>query len=425
MDSVIVIGAGQAAMQLASTLRDGGYRGRLLLVGDEPGLPYQRPPLSKAYLAGAVTREELVLSTSKSLEKSEIELRSGVRVCAIDRAAARIELEDGERVAYDQLVLATGSRNRLLMVPGCELAGVRQLRTLAEADALATALDTARSVAVIGAGFIGLEFAALAAQRGLAVTVIEAGARPMGRAVSPEMSGMFRDIHERAGIRFRFGTTVTRIDGRAGAVISVRTSAGEQVAADLVLVGIGVLPNTELAAEAGLRVADGVEVDTHLCTCDPAISAIGDCARFPSRFSRDEWVRIESVQNAIDQARTVANRLLGQPYPYGAVPWFWSEQGAYRLQIAGLTAFHDTTVVHGDAEEGASILCFRAGRLIGVETLNRPREHMAARKLLTLDAALTPDMARQPDFDLIAHAQRNKAHARPGEPARTAFTAGH
>ncbi|GAA0580548.1 FAD-dependent oxidoreductase [Craurococcus roseus] len=402
--TVLVLGAGQAGFQVAASLREDGFDGRVVLVGEEPGLPYQRPPLSKAYLTGKADAVAVRLRPEKFFTEHRLELRAGERAVRIDRVGRRVALASGESLPYDHLVLALGARNRALPVPGAELDGVVQLRTLTDAEGLRQRLERAGEAVVVGAGFIGLEFAAVAAARGVAVTVIESTDRPMARSLSPAMSAFFRDAHERQDARFAFGATVVRVlgDGRA---TGVETADGRRFPADLVLVGIGVVPNAELAAEAGLAVADGIVVDEHLATGDPAISAIGDCARHPCRFAgSDAPVRIESVQNAVDQARCVAARLAGRSTaPYAAVPWFWSDQGALKLQIAGLATPHNRAVPRGDPAAGAfSVFCFRGGRLAGVESANRPLDHVFARKLLANGADLTPEQAADPGFDLKA-----------------------
>lgn len=330
----------------------------------------------------------------------------------IDRAGRRVVLASGEALAYDHLVLALGARNRALPVPGAELDGVVQLRTLGDAEGLRRRLEGAREAVVVGAGFIGLEFAAVAAARGVAVTVVEATDRPMARSLSPEMSAFFRNAHERQDVRFVFGATVVRVLGADRRATGVETADGQRFPADLVLVGIGVVPDAELAAEAGLAVADGIVVDERLATGDPAISAIGDCARHPCRFAAGGGpVRIESVQNAVDQARCVAVRLAGRSAePYGAMPRFWSDQGALKLQIAGLATPHDRAVARGDPAQGAfSVFCFRGGRLVGVESANRPLDHVLARKLLANGTDLSSEQAGDPLFDLKAHAAAPRA----------------
>jgi len=397
---VVIVGAGQAGFQLAASLREAGYADPISLVGDEPDLPYQRPPLSKAYLADKITASGLELRPAAYFDDHRIHHRPGLRAVAIDRPGRRLLCADGEAVAYDHLVLATGTRNRALPVPGAGLGGVFQLRSRADADRLKAALPEARSVVIVGAGFIGLEFAGICAARGLAVTVIEAADRPMARAVSAETAAYFTRAHAGAGVRFLFGTGVVAIEGE-GRATAVRLGDGSAIATDLVLVGIGVVPNQELAEAAGLAVGDGIHVDAVLATDDPAISAIGDCARAPSRFADGAPVRIESVQNALDQGRCLAARLTGRPAVYDAVPWFWSDQGPHKLQIAGLAAPADTSVVR-PVPAGLCVFRFRDGRLSAVETVDRPGDHMAARRILAQGLALTPAAAADPGHDLKA-----------------------
>ncbi|MBV9747364.1 MAG: FAD-dependent oxidoreductase [Acetobacteraceae bacterium] len=405
---MVIVGTGQGGFQVAASLREEGFDGRVLLVGDEPDLPYQRPPLSKAYLTGEADADLVRMRPETFFAEHGVELRAGEQVTRIDRAERQVVLASGKALPYDHLVLALGARNRPLPVPGADLDGVVQLRTLGEAEALRQRLDAAREAVVVGAGFIGLEFAA-AASRGIPVTVIEATDRPMARAVSPAMSHFFRGAHERQGVRFAFGATVVRVLGTDGRASGVETADGRRFAADLVLVGIGVIPNAELAADAGLAVANGIVVDEHLQTSDPAISAIGDCAAHPSRFAPGAPVRIESVQNAVDHARCVAARLAGRPAPYASLPWFWSEQGKLKLQIAGLATPHERAVVRGDpAQEGKqdgkgggfSVFCYSGGKLVGVESVNRPLDHVLARKLLTSGVTVTPEQAADRGFDL-------------------------
>lgn len=401
---VAIVGNGQAGFQAASSLRQEGFAGRIVLFGDEPFLPYQRPPLSKSYLAGDSGLAELWLRPEAYYEKQDIDLFIGESVAAIDRRAGALRSARDSEFAFDHLILATGARFRPLVVPGAELDGVLPLRTLADADALRERLARAREVVVVGAGFIGLEFAAVAIAAGAAVHIVEVTHHPMGRVVSAPTSRFFTAAHEGWGAAISLGTGVARILGASGRVAAVETTDGRHLPADLVLVCIGVVPNAELAGAAGLATDNGVAVDEYLATDDPAISAIGDCASFPTPFALGR-VRLESVQNAADQARSVAARLAGKPAPYQKVPWFWSDQGDLKLQIAGITAGHDACVLRGDPESRRfSVFCFREGRLLGVESINRPADHIAARRLLAGAPALSPDQAADADYDLKAHA---------------------
>lgn len=403
-DSVVILGAGQAGFQAAASLRQAGFAGTVTLVGDEPDPPYQRPPLSKSYILGKTTRDELAFRPGAFFAESGIELVCDTAT-AIDRKARTVALASGATRSYDHLVLATGARNRPLPVPGADLDGVLDLRTRTNADAIAAALSETARVVVIGAGFIGLEFAAAVRRgHGAEVHVVELAARPMARALSAEMADVVTDAHRAWGVTFDFGTGVAALRGVGGRVRSVELTDGRELPADLVICGVGVQPNAELAADAGLKIADGVCVDEDLTTSDPTISAIGDCVVFPCRYA-DAPVRLESVQNAADQGRAVAARLTGTPAPYAAVPWFWSDQGDLKLQMVGLADGHDTAVMRGEpAERSCSVLLFREGRLVAVEALNRAVDYMVARKLLARDPrpALDPIEAARDDFDLRA-----------------------
>jgi 3-phenylpropionate/trans-cinnamate dioxygenase ferredoxin reductase subunit len=405
---VAIIGAGQAGFQTASSLRQEGFAGRIVLIGDEPGLPYQRPPLSKSYLAGDSGLDELWLRPEAFYEKQRIDLVSGETVIAIDRPGRRLRLASGGEIGCDHVVFATGARFRPLPVPGAELDGVLPLRTLADADILRERLAEAREVVVVGAGFIGLEFASVAIAAGAAVHIVEITDHPMGRVVSAPTSQFFTGAHRGWGATISLGTGIVRFLSAAGHLNAVETTDGRVLPADLVLVCIGVVPNAELARDAGLAVENGIVVDELLMTGAAAISAIGDCANFPTRFAEGR-VRLESVQNGVDQARAVAARIAGKPLPYDKVPWFWSDQAELKLQIAGITTGHDTYVVRGDPEGGSfSVFCFRGDRLLGVESINRPADHIVARRLLVGDPRLTAGQAADESYDLRAHAARNK-----------------
>jgi 3-phenylpropionate/trans-cinnamate dioxygenase ferredoxin reductase subunit len=331
----------------------------------------------------------------------KIEFLPSTRGVSIDRAHRKLALDNGAVVEFEHLVLAVGARNRPLHVPGYDLSGVFSLRHLDEARALRLRLEKTRRAVVIGAGFIGLEFAATALKFGVEVTVLEVADRPMSRALTPTLAQVFTREHSKAGVRFLFNTQVKRLLADEGRVATVETVEGVSIDAELVLIGIGVIPNVELAATCNLELRNGILVDALLSTSDPHISAVGDCASYPSRYATGDFVRLESVQNATDQARCVASRILGKAMPYAAVPWFWSDQGPLKLQIAGLTAGHDQTVVRGDpAGTSCSVFCFREGRLLGVESVNRPGDHISARKLIGNNVNLTPAQAVDETVDL-------------------------
>src|ERR1700676_255005 len=399
--TVLIVGAGHAGFQLAASLRQHGFGDRICLINVGAHLPYQRPPLSKAYLKGEGRHHRLMVRAGKFYRDQNIELISD-RAASIDRAARRLLLASGSSLDYGHLVLATGARNRLLDIPNANLADVRYLRILDESEALRQRIAAGQRVGCIGAGFIGLEFAATARAKGLEVDVIELGARVMARAVTAEISDYFQERHTAAGIRIHLGVQATSIESDGTNVTGVSLSDGRHVPADLVVVGVGVLPNVELAAEAGLPVASGIIVDEHLLTADPNISAIGDCALFASpRFGGS--LRLESVQNATDHARCVAARLTGDAKTYDGLPWFWSDQGDDKLQIAGLTTGYDRVVERGDrGARSFSAFCYKSGRLVGIESVNRAADHVFGRKILGLNRSIEPEQAAELSFDLKA-----------------------
>ncbi|MFC5477828.1 NAD(P)/FAD-dependent oxidoreductase [Massilia suwonensis] len=400
LNSVVIAGAGHAGVQVAVSLRQEGFDGRIALVNDEPWLPYQRPPLSKAFLLGKIYASAMQFRSDAFYVEQRIELVAD-RGAAIDRQNRRLVLASGAALDYDHLVLATGAHNRPLNLPGAELAGVFGVKTRLDAETIAPLLKTAKRVVVIGAGFIGLEFAAVAAAEGAAVEVLELGERPMARAVSPQMSALFRAAHESWGVHFNFRCGVSEIEGDNGKAVAVITADGRRLPADLVVYGIGVIPNVSLALEAGLNIDNGIKVSASLLTSDPNISALGDVAAFPCLQNGSQLTRLESVQNAVDQGKLIAARLVGKPAPYTALPWFWTDQGRLKLQIAGLALCADNHVVLGDAAAGqVSVLCFRGELLLAVESCCRAGDHMAARKILSRPPALTPAVAAAPGFDL-------------------------
>jgi len=397
--AVVIVGAGHAGFQVAASLRQHGFKDRVCLINDEGHLPYQRPPLSKAYLKGTGGPDSLMFRPEKFFHDQTIEL-IGDRAVAIDRAAQKLKLASGAFLDYGHLVLATGARNRLLDIPNANLPNVRYLRILDDSEDLRKRIAASKRVVVIGAGFIGLEFAATARIKGLEVDVLELANRVMARAVTAEVSEYFQARHAEAGVRIHLGVMATAIEADGDKVTGVSLSDGRHIPADLVVVGVGVLPNVELAKEAGLPTASGIIVNDHLLTRDPNISAIGDCCLFESpRFGGS--LRLESVQNATDQAKCVAARLTGDDKVYDGQPWFWSDQGDVKLQIAGLTTGYDRVVLRGDPSQKAfSAFCYKQGRLVGIESVIRAGDHMFGRRLLPMDRSVAPEQAADPNFDL-------------------------
>ncbi len=404
LSPVVIVGAGHAGVQAAASLREDGYDGAIVLLSDEKELPYQRPPLSKAFLKGEMDLHGLPLKAEAFYRDQRVDLRLGVRATRIDRPARKIDLADGSSIGYGHLILATGARQRRLDVPGVDLPGVFALRNIADAIALRARIAEGVKVVVIGAGFIGLEVAATAARLGAETAVVEI-ARPMGRAVSPVLSDFYTEAHKAFGARLFLGVGVSAIKGTDKAE-AVALTDGEVLPADLVLVGVGVTAEDSLAREAGLECKNGVLVDAHLVTSDPAISAIGDCAAFPNA-TLGYVTRLESIQNAVDQGKRVAARLAGKaPQPYDALAWFWSDQGDLKLLIVGLSHDVDQWVVRGDpATRAFSTFGFRKGKLAVVESVNRAGDHAAAKRILGVGKTLTPEQAADPAFDIRALAK--------------------
>ncbi|MCK8783151.1 FAD-dependent oxidoreductase [Roseomonas sp. NAR14] len=407
---LVVVGASHAGVQLAAAAREYGYPGPITLIGDEPDAPYQRPPLSKGFLAGKTSEPDLALRSDAFFAETGITLRPGTRAAAIDRAARRLHLADGTFLPYGHLALTTGARARPLPASfGEPPGGVLVLRDLADARRLREAAATARDVVVLGGGFIGLEVAAALASPApdspeRRVTLAEGRPRLLARSASPELAEHVAARHRAAGVALHLGTAVDAIEQRDGRLAAVRLTDGTRLPADLLVVGIGVIPNTELAEAAGLACLDGIVVDRHARTEDPHILAAGDCTAHPSEFA-GATIRLESIQNAQDQARTAAATIVGRAQPHIALPWFWSDQLGMKLQMAGLLDGTDRTVRRekpgGDGSDAKFSLWHFAGeRLRAVETVNLPAEHMLSRRLLALADGPTPAQAADPGFDL-------------------------
>lgn len=389
-DRVVIVGASHASAQLCASVRQNGWSGEILLIGDEPSLPYQRPPLSKALLAGESTVADLLIRKPEFYEKEQVVFRRA-RVTRIDREAETVDLDDGETVGYDQLVLCTGARPRPLNIPGADLAGVHYLRDAADTDAIQGTLATASRAVVIGAGYIGLEAAASLRKLGIEVTVLEVAQRVLQRVTAPEISTFYDRVHREEGVDLRVGVGVAAIEGD-GAVSGVRLADGELIAAELVIVGVGVVPNVELARDAGLTVNNGIVIDAHGRTDDPHIFAAGDCANyFDARY--DCRLRLECVSNAVEQAKSVAATICGNDKAISALPWFWSDQYDLKLQIAGLSTGYDEIVLRGDPETGRGFACFyfAEGRLVAADCVNRAQEFMFSKR--AIGEGLSPDRA--------------------------------
>lgn len=391
---IVIIGPGQAGVRAAETLRALGREEPILMFGEEPHPPYQRPPLSKAFLAGEIARERLYLHGSQFFERHAIKLETGRRVLAIEPGARRISVSGhATPVAYGKLLIATGCRPRQLAVPGAEAAELMMLRSIEDAERLRARLETAECPAIVGGGYIGLEAAAILCGMGKPVILLEAQSRLLARVAGPVTSAFFHRLHQARGVDIRLGAKAVRLEkSDAGTVIEL--SDGERIEADLILVATGAAANDELARQAGLPADDGILVD-EFCRAAPDIFAAGDCTRFPlPRYRRH--VRLESVQNANDQARAAAEAMAGvRDKPYDPVPWFWSDQHEFKLQIAGLAEGYDEERVEGDPDEGHfAVSYFRGGALIAVDAVNNPRAHMLARKAL---AGYSAAAASQPE----------------------------
>ncbi|TPI42733.1 NAD(P)/FAD-dependent oxidoreductase [Mesorhizobium sp. B3-1-9] len=380
-NGVVIVGAGHAGVQAAASLRDEGYEGPVILIGDEKELPYHKPPLSKTFIKDAEAKPQ-PLRGEAFYTGNNIDYRPGVRIESIYARAGQLNVAGGGTLAFDRLVLATGSRPRLLKLDGAGLAGVISLRSLADARLIRELSAQSEDVVILGGGFIGLEIAATLRAAGRNVTVVEAVDRLLGRAVAPVIAAHARQRLEAIGVRILTGTTIARLEGENGRVSAAITSGGERLPAQMVIIGIGVVPNVELAEAAGVTTANGIRVDKHMQSSVPEILAIGDAASYRHWFTGGD-VRLESVQNATDQARLAARTILGHAEPFSAVPWFWSDIGDMKLQMVGLTQGGDSHVVLGDlADNKFSIYHYAGDRLLGIESVNRPADHMLGRKML-------------------------------------------
>jgi 3-phenylpropionate/trans-cinnamate dioxygenase ferredoxin reductase subunit len=394
ISTILIIGGGQAGAQAVDTLRRGGFSGRLVLIGDEPQLPYQRPPLSKKYLAGELAEDRLLFRHRSFYDEHRVELKLGMPAARIDPAARRVTLAGGEELAYDRLLLCVGAKSRELSCPGAELPGVHYLRAIADVAAIRAGLKPGARALIIGGGYIGLETAATARAMGCAVTVLEMADRVMNRVVASSVSEYFAHEHRTQGVKIICNTRVVRLEG-AGRVERVVCADGSTHEADLLVVGVGAVANTELASAAGLHCDNGIVVDEYCRTSDAAIYAAGDCTNHPSmRF--EMRVRLESVDNAFEQGKTAALNILERPTVHDRVPWFWSDQFDNKLLIVGLSQGFDQQVMRGDPATRSFSVCYlKGGELLAVEAINHSKDYMAARKLIAERAR--PDLNKLAD----------------------------
>ena len=400
MKQCIIIGASHAGAQLCVSLRQGGWEGGITLIGDEPDLPYHRPPLSKDFLSGDKAIDEILLRPASVYENANVEMKLGTRVGAIDSKAKTVLTDDGETLAYDKLILATGARVRHLPVPGAELEGVFYLRDTNDVRAIKAGVAEGIQAVIIGGGYIGLETAASLRKQGMEVTVIEAMPRILQRVTAPELSNFYKRIHFEEGVNILEGIMASEIKSSEKA-LSVHTSCEQSFDADMVIIGIGVIPNVELAQMAGLDIGNGIEVNEFCQTSDPDIYAAGDVTwHFNPIY--DRHIRLESVPNATEQAKTVASHINGKPKPYNSLPWFWSDQFDLKLQIAGLSEGYDDIVIRGDIDSSRSFAAFyfKGNQILAVDAVNSPREFMFTKMALTKGQALDKIILANADADL-------------------------
>jgi 3-phenylpropionate/trans-cinnamate dioxygenase ferredoxin reductase subunit len=388
---VLIVGAGHGGAQAAIALKQGKFAGSIAIIGDEPELPYERPPLSKEYLAGDKSFDRILIRQPAFWDERQVTMLPGRRVVAVDPEAHRVTTADGAEIAYGKLIWATGGHARRLSCDGHDLTGVHTVRTRADADRMIAELPHVTEAVVIGGGFIGLEAAAVLAKFGKKVTLLEALDRVMARVAGPDLSNFYQDEHRAHGVDVRLGVAVTAIEGD-GKVTGVRLADGSVVPADLVVVGIGIVPAVEPLIAAGAEGGNGVRIDAQCRTSLPDVFAIGDCALHANRFADGAAVRLESVQNATDQASVAAKAILGEDVAYEATPWFWSNQYDLKLQTIGLSIGYDQAVVRGDpATRSFSVIHLKEGKVIALDCVNATRDYVQGRKLVETGAAIDPE----------------------------------
>ncbi len=396
MSGMVIIGAGHAAGQAAASLRQEKYEGPITIIGDEPHIPYQRPPLSKQYLSGEQSIERVYLRPEKFYADKNVTLKLGVNATEIDREAKRVVLDNGESVPYDKLIIATGSRPRILNIEGSNLKGIHYLRTIADVDAIRDEMAAGKNLVIVGGGYIGLEVASVGIERGLNVHVLEMESRILQRVTTPQMSEYYHNLHSGRGVNIH---TDTMVSGFAGNDQVEQVLCGdESFDADLVIVGIGIMPNIELAQAAGLECDNGIVVDDHCRTSDPEIYAAGDCTNHPNPLL-NRRLRLESVPNAMEQARVCVSNMLGGDKIYAAMPWFWSDQYELKLQMVGFSADGDEHVLRGNMEENQfAVFYLNNGKVVAADAVNSPKEFMVCKQLV--GKAVDPATLANPETEL-------------------------
>ena len=399
MENLVIIGAGQSAVQCITTLQKEGYSGSITLVGDEEHLPYQRPPLSKGFLEDTINKERLYFKKLEFFIENKIQLKLGSYVEGVNIQDQNIALADGGKLGFDKLVFATGSRVRKLNFPGSNLGAIHYLRGLDDAESMKSDMENSKNIVIIGAGYIGLEVTAIASKKGASVSVIEMADRVMNRTVDPQISEYYKNLHESHGVEFRFNNSLKEIVG-SKKVEKVLCSDGAEIKADMVIIGAGILPNVEIAEEAGINCENGIIVDEFAKTNSDIVFACGDCTNHPNKLLNRN-LRLESVHNAMEQAKTAAYSVLGNPVEYNQIPWFWSDQYDHKLQIVGLSGEHDAVTVRGHIEESKFMLFYtKEDKLIAVDSVNNPKEFLICRKLVANKVTIKPEMISDLKMDL-------------------------
>ena len=399
MENLVVIGAGQSAIQCITSLKKEGYEGSITLVGEEEHLPYQRPPLSKGFLDDSINKERLYFKKLDFFTENKIQLKLGISATSVDIENNLVNLSDEDKLHFDKLVFATGSRVRLLDFPGNDLDNIHYLRGLDDAENIKKGLEKSKHLVVIGAGYIGLEVAAIASEKGVKVSIVEMADRVMSRTVDPQISDYYLNLHQNNGVKFKFNTSLEEIKGQ-GQVESVVCSDGTSINTDMVIIGAGVIPNTEIAQNSGVSCENGILVDEFGRTNFINVFACGDCTSHPNKLLNMQ-LRLESVHNAMEQSKAVAMSVLDKPAEYSQIPWFWSDQYDHKLQIVGISGTHDTVTMRGSADASKFMLFYTRGEeLVAVDAVNNPKDFLICRKLVANKVKIKTDMISDLNLNL-------------------------